>query len=701
MRAARVVLCAWSVLLGACGDKPVPATDAGSDSSTGKPPYANNCVGIDCMCADAGANKSYCRGECVSLQDDLQNCGACGETCGEYQTCVRGACTCPTGELWCDARCTQVASDYQNCGGCGKRCENDELCAAGSCTSNTTGCTPPCAGDQSCQAGSCVCPSGQSLCDGRCVNVQNNPDHCGSCDFACGAELGCTNGVCGCARGETSCSEGCVDASSDDHNCGSCGVVCDDGEVCSVGECRAAWADGCNGEPAHELRVREIAAYQTVKIPLASQGQPIVSADRPVPVVQGRAALFRVFVDLGSNFSARDFAARLAIVNDGTISRYASKQRVSIASTDAKPDSTFIFNVPGDKITGNTKYSLQLVECAAGSGSVSQARFPASGEAELGARKAGDLNVTILPVRTNSEVPDTDPAALQLYREYLEAMYPVERVNFTVGKQIETNYPINWTTLVEQIRAQRKADAPAADVYYYGLVKPTDTLSTYCKSGCTAGIGYVSPAKQIATRAAVGLAFGDEISANTMAHELGHNHGRNHAPCSPSKISGVDEDYPVKDGRIDAWGYDSRKQVFYSPSSTNDLMGYCDPKWSSAYTYKALFDRVIVVNEIEGGLPPQGLPVAQYRVLIVDSDGARWSVPFDDQAEAFGERELAAILDINGQVVTMVDVYRTTLSEDSGSTILVPPPEPGWYSVRVSDSAALPFDAPVTVPGPQ
>ncbi|HTU62370.1 MAG TPA: hypothetical protein VMF89_28115, partial [Polyangiales bacterium] len=265
MRAARIVLCAWSVFLGACGDKAPAANDAGGDASTGKPPYSNNCVGIDCVCADAGMNKSYCRGECVSLQDDLQNCGACGETCGEYQTCTRGVCTCPTGELWCDARCTQVASDYRNCGACGKRCASDQLCAAGSCTANTTGCNPPCAGDQTCKAGACACPTGQSLCSGRCVNVQNNPDHCGSCGFACDAELGCTNGVCGCARGETSCTNGCVDAQTDNQNCGSCGLVCDDGEICSAGECRAAWSDGCNGEPAHELRVREVAAYQTVK----------------------------------------------------------------------------------------------------------------------------------------------------------------------------------------------------------------------------------------------------------------------------------------------------------------------------------------------------------------------------------------------------------------------------------------------------
>lgn len=698
------MLCVWLFLaISACGGaKPAgPAMDAGQSSNAGRPPYANNCVGIDCACADAGTNKSYCGGQCVSLLDDLQNCGACGQPCGQYQTCVRGTCTCPTGEMWCDAHCTQVASDYQNCGGCGNQCAEGELCAAGSCKPNTTGCNPPCGIGQSCLAGRCACPTGQTFCVDRCLDLQSNPDHCGSCDKACDTGQGCTNGTCGCGRGETACSTGCVDSNNDVKNCGACGLVCAEGKICSEGECRAAWSDGCSEEPAHELRIRELAVFQTVKIPIASQGQAIEAKDRPVPLVQGRQALFRVYVDLGNSFSAREFAARLAIVNDKTTSRYSLKQKVTVASSDAKTDSTFLLSVPGDKITATTKYSLQLVECAAASGSVNQARFPASGEADLGARKAGALNITIIPVRANSRVPDTSDAVLKTYRDYLEAMYPVEAVSFTVGKQITTDYPINWTTLVEQIRAQRKADSPASNVYYYGLVRPTETLSGYCKTGCTAGIGYVSPAKQVATRAAVGLAFGDEVSAATMAHEVGHNHGRNHAPCSPSKISGVDEDYPIDDGHVDTWGYDARKQLFFSPSTTNDVMGYCEPKWASAYTYKSILDRVVVVNQIDGIPVQEILPIAAYRVLIVDADGPRWSVPFDEAAEAYGDKELAEILDISGQVVAQIEVYRTTLSEGSASTILIPPPETGWYSVRVADAPALPFEAPVTVPNPQ
>lgn len=671
---------------------------SGNAGNGGSAAYANNCVGIDCACADAGVNKNYCSGQCVSLQTDMKNCGACGQECGEYQTCVNGSCACPTGEMWCDAHCTQVANDYENCGSCGKRCAATELCAAGSCKPNTTGCMPPCEGGQICQSGSCACPTGQALCGDRCIDIMNDPDHCGACDKACDATHGCSNGSCSCSRTESACATGCSDLQTDAKNCGSCGKACGAGQTCAAGVCKNTWADGCTDDPAHELSLREIAAFQTVKVSIAAQGQAVAIKDRAIPLVQGRPALLRAYVELGSKFSARDFAARLTIVNDQTSTRLSQKQRIAAASSEGDPATTFQITVPGDKIGPNTKYSLQLVECAAASGSVSAARFPASGETELGARKMGVLNITLIPVLTNSRLPDTGALSLQGYREYMEAMYPVERVSLSVGKQIKTDYPINWTTLVEQVRAQRKADAPANNVYYYGLVRPTDTLSSYCKKGCTAGIGYVTPANQAATRAAVGLAFSDEISAATMAHEVGHNHGRNHAPCSPSKISGVDADYPVKDGHTDVWGFDARKQVFWSPSSTNDIMGYCDPKWASAYTYKSILDRVVLVNEIDGIPVQEILPAAAYRVLIVDADGPRWSVPFDEAIEAYGDREQADILDENGMVITQVEVYRTLLSDGDASTILVPPPEQGWVSVRVSGAPALPFAAPVTVP---
>jgi hypothetical protein len=463
----------------------------------------------------------------------------------------------------------------------------------------------------------------------------------------------------------------------------------------------SAGTDGCNGGPARELNLRDIAVYQTVKIPVMQKGVAVAKAQRVAGVIEGRPTLFRVFVDPGTAFVARDFSARLTLKSAGIDDHLFAKQRITKASTDADTASTFQIFVPADKIHADTSYSLELVECAQPSGNALSARFPATGEVALETRKTGVLKVVVIPVQTNSRVPDTSATALAIYKAYLEALYPIEQAQLRVGTQITTAYPVNWTTLLEQIRTQRQTDKAAADEYFFGLMQPMATLKEYCRSGCTAGIGYVGPATQAATRAAVGLAFADEMSAATMAHELGHNHGRNHAPCAPgNNISGVDASYPYAGAKAGVWGYDARKRVFFNPDTTLDIMGYCDPKWISDYTYKGLIDRVATINTPKLEFADPTL-IARYQVMILDADGPRWSQPFVEPAEAFGAPEDADMLDIDGEVVERVTVYRTVIGDAAASTVLVPEPQPGWNAIKLHDALPLPFSAPITVPAPE
>jgi hypothetical protein len=404
---------------------------------------------------------------------------------------------------------------------------------------------------------------------------------------------------------------------------------------------------------------------------------------------------------LGSAFSAREFSARLTLTNAGVTDHYFAKQTIMKASTDADTANTFQIDAPKEKIQDGTSYSVERVECAQGSGSVMTSRFPATGEVALDTRKTGNLKVTLVPVVTNSHTPDTSAAVLANYETFLEAMYPIEKAEVTVGGQITTAYPINWTNLVEQIRTKRASDNAPADQYYFGIVTPTATLKDYCRSGCTAGIGYVATLTQAATRAAVGLAFADELSAAVLAHEVGHNHGRNHAPCAPgNNISGVDSKYPYTGAKIGTWGYDPRKKTFFSPDTTLDIMGYCDPKWISDYTYKGLTDRVAAVNGNALEIVSPEL-IAQYRVLIVEKDGARWSQPFVAPAAPYGDPESADVLDIDGNVVEHVTVYRTLIGDAEASTLLVPEPKQGWNAIKVRDALPLAFSAPVTVAAPE
>lgn len=97
----------------------------------------------------------YCNGTCI--RQDFDNCGKCGGRCNPS---IEGCVTKTTfvaqceecskrGPSWraCNARCANVDNDFQNCGACGHVCFNEPQCRAGS-----RGCF--------CKAGRCVA-SGQ------------------------------------------------------------------------------------------------------------------------------------------------------------------------------------------------------------------------------------------------------------------------------------------------------------------------------------------------------------------------------------------------------------------------------------------------------------------------------------------------------------------------------------------------------------
>jgi hypothetical protein len=536
------------------------------------------------------------------------------------------------------------------------------------------------------------------FCGGVCLDPLTTPQHCGACDNMCMPGQLCQAGQCVCAAGQMACGAGCVDLQTSNKDCGMCGNACAQGETCMAGKCRAPLgADGCGGA-ARDVSLKDIAAYQSIKIPLNMGMTPI--SDRDIELVQGRKTLFRIGVETGPGFAARELSARVSISQGtGMPMQFFAKQRITKSSVESDTATTFQIAVPPEQIGPDTRYSVELVECAeASSGMMLQPRFPTMGDTPLDARKLGTLKIKLIPLRSNSRLPDTSEASLKVYRDYMEAMYPVEKVEFTVAEPEDIAYPVNWNNTIDQIRALRQSERPEDDVYYYGMLAPTATLREYCRRGCTAGVGYVGDPRQAATRVAMGLAFADETSGGVMAHEVGHNHGRGHAPCAPgNQISGVDRAYPQPQALTQVWGYDSRNQTFFDPATTKDIMGYCEPKWISDYTYAGLMSRVSSLN-MSPLVLGEDETAAQFNVLLVDAQGPRWSRPFTRPEAPFGQPEDAQALDIDGRVVERITVYRTLIGDNDGATLLVPPAKQGWNAVRTADGATLPFAAPISVP---
>ena len=166
----RAELLAAGIVGGACGNATPPCA-----------PGTEECRGGRVVCeGGTGPAAEACNGaddDCDGRVDD-------GATCPGDQACEAGACRCP-GLLPedCGAQCVDPGTDPDNCGGCGNRCGDDEVCSGGRCVPR----------DEPCAAG-------LTRCGGSCVDLQTHALHCGRCWSQCGPYLhavgGCEAGAC-------------------------------------------------------------------------------------------------------------------------------------------------------------------------------------------------------------------------------------------------------------------------------------------------------------------------------------------------------------------------------------------------------------------------------------------------------------------------------------------------------------------------
>lgn len=205
----RVIVGMLVLALTACSPEPPYPPWPTDDAATEDSPLA------------CSAPMARCGSNCVDLQRDAFNCGACGRACESNAACVMGGCrvSCADGQDACTGACVDLRSNALNCGACGRACDSG----------------------QSCQGGACVtgCPSPRALCNGACIDLQSDAMNCAACGHACSAGQSCLNAACtsACPSGMLSCAGRCVDPLSDGQNCGACGIVCSAGQRCVAGSC--------------------------------------------------------------------------------------------------------------------------------------------------------------------------------------------------------------------------------------------------------------------------------------------------------------------------------------------------------------------------------------------------------------------------------------------------------------------------------
>ncbi len=438
------------------------------------------------------------------------------------------------------------------------------------------------------------------------------------------------------------------------------------------------------------LTISEVALFQGVKVSLEKAGSATAALN--APIVAGRAGLLRVYVAPDASWSSHEVTAELRIESGTTkFPLILDTKAPTAASTEGNLATTFNFDVPGEQIVVGATFAVAIRDAAtttggaAGAGATASAQYPAGDAlAALPAQDGGKVvKIKIVPVQYNADgsgrVPDTSAAAIERYRAAVYAKYPAAKVEITVREPFPYAPAISatsgqaWSNVLQAIINLRLQDGAAKDVYYYGAFNPKATFNAFCGQGCILGLsGLIEDARDSSQRASVGAGYpGYE---DTMPHEVGHAHGREHADCGGAQQ--IDPQFPYPNGGIGSWGYDLIAKKLVNPNVGTDMMGYCDNVWISDYTFKALFTRIAAVGSIPtASLRSDAKDVAPkaYRFLNVDAAGAlTWGSSITLDAELFTQAHAMTYTDAAGKVVANVMGHYYSYGDIPGGYWLVP-----------------------------
>jgi hypothetical protein len=458
--------------------------------------------------------------------------------------------------------------------------------------------------------------------------------------------------------------------------------------------------DGGGGGPSPQaqepalvsgLSISEIAAFQTVKVPLVKGGAPASSL---APLVAQRATMLRVYVTPEAGWIAKPVKATLTLDTGGQRSTYDATLSPATASTDGDLSSTFNFDLPAAAISETTTFSVALRDPATMAAPPGPAprtsRHPADGSlAPLRARSSGgQLKIVLVPMLYGADgsnrAPDTSNAQIDRYTRTMLDLYPVGKISLTVRQPITTNIAIaagggGWNQMLTTLISLRAQDGAAPDVYYYGVFAPAASMAAYCGGGCVAGLSpLIANPMDAQNRASIGLGFTGDSAAHTMAHEIGHAHGRPHAPCGG--VAGADPSYPHTGGGIGLWGWSLSQKQLVSPAQTKDMMSYCTPSWFSDYTEGALFDRIKAVNGAAI------VPTAPTRFMFagVDGDGTvRVAGDAMLTTRPGGDERTVRYVDASGAELGRATAFFTPHDHLPGGTLVVPASPPGTSRIEL------------------
>jgi hypothetical protein len=435
---------------------------------------------------------------------------------------------------------------------------------------------------------------------------------------------------------------------------------------------------GAGGLPAApSLTLSSITISQTHELPLMRSGSAVRAPERPAPLIAGKRALVRAFVALDPGFQGRELVAVLDLKTPAATRTLVSRRALSQSSLQDDLSTTFVFNVDAADLSTSSTYRVRVLEAD----TTPIARFPDDGYEALEARALPAFSLVIVPFVIDGFSPKLGEAELLGLRSRLSALFPSMGVSLDVAPSVSLPYPVNaegdgWDDALDHIYALRAAAAPAHDAFYFGAMAPAPSYSQYCGNSCVLGYSAVASETDVESRGSIGVTVfpdgsGTKDAWDTVAHELGHALGRDHAPCGISDPNDVDPDYPYANAGLGGiYGFDFDAMKLIRPKSARDVMSYCTPVWISDYTYRALFERLDIIASESFRVLAQA-PSVPFRLARIRRTGE--TVWLGERYRRGNARAVPVmLLDAFGGVVGSVDAELVPLDHARGGYVWLP-----------------------------
>jgi hypothetical protein len=331
----------------------------------------------------------------------------------------------------------------------------------------------------------------------------------------------------------------------------------------------------------------------------ATQDYPTPS----VPLVKDRSAWVRVFVKANQT-NTETPQVRVRFVNGATTNTLTINSSLSAVPTSVDPNTLTSWNaaVPSAWILNGS----QVIADVDPTGVIPESdKTNNQFTATLDVRTLKQWKITLIPVKTKDGLTGVIGTS-STWLDFAQRLHPVaDAIDITVGSTLTSSVTslsssgTGWSTVLNELQTKRSADG-VTDRYYYGAVKVGYTSGV-------AGLGFIG------FPAAIGWDYPGS-NASVLAHEVGHNFGRQHSPCGGP--ANPDPAYPYPGGIIGVPGWD----VFAGSGNLKykltykDIMSYCNPQWISDYTYLGELNfrassplGVVVSDVVNASTPKEGL----------------------------------------------------------------------------------------------